>query len=232
MAARGLDIPDVSHIFNFDLPWQPDDYVHRIGRTGRAGKEGRSLSIVTPDDLKSLKDIEKMLGEDVVWIGEGPSEQDYADSGKKRRGRGGRGAPRRPDAGPRREGRPEHRGAQGRKPAAAHDREPQHDVPPPSAALHLSAQPRPSAAPRNEQNGGRRSAPSSRHRHAGTARSQRRIKSASLAARRDVIIMAELAPSAAQRRRRHSSASVTSVIRSALTSRRQPQASQTTCRPS
>jgi superfamily II DNA/RNA helicase len=125
VAARGLDIPDVSHIFNFDLPWQPDDYVHRIGRTGRAGKEGRSLSIVTPDDLKSLKDIEKMLGEDVVWIGEGPSEQDYADSGKKRRGRGGRGAPRRPDAGPRREGRPEHRGAQGRKPAAAHDREPQ-----------------------------------------------------------------------------------------------------------
>jgi superfamily II DNA/RNA helicase len=90
VAARGLDIPDVSHIFNFDLPWQPDDYVHRIGRTGRAGKEGVSLSLVTPDELKSLKDIEKMLGEPVVWIGEPPSEQDYADSGKKRR-RGGRG---------------------------------------------------------------------------------------------------------------------------------------------
>ena len=40
VAARGLDIPDVSHVFNFDLPWQSDDYVHRIGRTGRAGKEG------------------------------------------------------------------------------------------------------------------------------------------------------------------------------------------------
>ena len=47
VAARGLDIPDVSHIFNFDVPWQADDYVHRIGRTGRAGKEGRSLTLVT-----------------------------------------------------------------------------------------------------------------------------------------------------------------------------------------
>jgi superfamily II DNA/RNA helicase len=90
VAARGLDIPDVSHIFNFDLPWQSDDYVHRIGRTGRAGKEGHSLSLVTADELKSLKDIEKMLGEPVVWIGEGPSEQDFAEAGKKRRrGRGG-----------------------------------------------------------------------------------------------------------------------------------------------
>jgi superfamily II DNA/RNA helicase len=92
VAARGLDIPDVSHVFNFDLPWQSDDYVHRIGRTGRAGKEGIAQSIVTHDDLKSLRDIEKMLGEDAVWIGEPPNEQDFADAGKRRRGRGGRGA--------------------------------------------------------------------------------------------------------------------------------------------
>ena len=51
VAARGLDIPDVSHIFNFDLPWQSDDYVHRIGRTGRAGREGSATSLVTFDDL-------------------------------------------------------------------------------------------------------------------------------------------------------------------------------------
>jgi len=139
VAARGLDIPDVSHVFNFDLPWQADDYVHRIGRTGRAGKEGTSLSIVTPEDLKSLKDIEKMLGEDVVWIGGAPSEQDYAEAGKRRRGRGGRGGARRPDAGQRRDGRPEHRGAQERKNGAAHVRAPQ--------------QPRPAAerAPRDQQ---------------------------------------------------------------------------------
>ena len=95
VAARGLDIPDVSHIFNFDLPWQPDDYVHRIGRTGRAGKEGVSTSLVTPDELKSLKDIEKMLGEPVAWIGEPPSDEDFAAAGKKRRGRGGRVSPTR-----------------------------------------------------------------------------------------------------------------------------------------
>jgi len=93
VAARGLDIPDVSHIFNFDLPWQSDDYVHRIGRTGRAGKEGFSASLVTTDELKSLKDIEKMLGVPVEWIGDPPTEQDYADAAKKRR-RGGRGAGR------------------------------------------------------------------------------------------------------------------------------------------
>ena len=92
VAARGLDIPDVSHIFNFDLPWQPDDYVHRIGRTGRAGKEGVSTSLVTTDELKSLKDIEKMLGEPVEWLGEAPSDEDFAEAGKKRRGRGGRTA--------------------------------------------------------------------------------------------------------------------------------------------
>jgi superfamily II DNA/RNA helicase len=90
VAARGLDIPDVSHVFNYDLPWQSDDYVHRIGRTGRAGREGAAQSIVTPDELKSFKEIEKIIGEAPVWIGEPPSEQDFADAGKRRRGRGGR----------------------------------------------------------------------------------------------------------------------------------------------
>ena len=90
VAARGLDIPDVSHIFNFDVPWQSDDYVHRIGRTGRAGKEGRSLTLVTPDDAKQLKDIEKMLGTDVTWLGDPPSADDLAAASRRKRGRGGR----------------------------------------------------------------------------------------------------------------------------------------------
>ncbi len=93
VAARGLDIPDVSHVFNFDLPWQSDDYVHRIGRTGRAGKLGYSASLVTLDDLKLLKDIEKITGEDAIWLGDAPTEDDFADAGKRKRGRGGRGAP-------------------------------------------------------------------------------------------------------------------------------------------
>ncbi len=104
VAARGLDIPDVSHIFNFDVPWQADDYVHRIGRTGRAGKEGRSLTIVTGEDIKQLKDIEKMLGAPVTWMGNPPSEEDIAAGiGRKRgrRGAAGRGAGGRRSATPR-----------------------------------------------------------------------------------------------------------------------------------
>ena len=76
VAARGLDIPDVSHIFNFDVPWQSDDYVHRIGRTGRAGKEGRSLTLVTPDDFKALQATSRRCsGTGVTWIGDAPSER-------------------------------------------------------------------------------------------------------------------------------------------------------------
>ena len=55
VAARGLDIPDVSHIFNFDVPISPEDYVHRIGRTGRAGREGFTAMIVTPKEMKGLR---------------------------------------------------------------------------------------------------------------------------------------------------------------------------------
>jgi superfamily II DNA/RNA helicase len=94
VAARGLDIPDVSHIFNFDVPWQSDDYVHRIGRTGRAGKEGRSLTLVTPDDFKQLKDIERMLGAPVTWIGEAPREEDMAAAARARRRGANGGHPR------------------------------------------------------------------------------------------------------------------------------------------
>ena len=61
VAARGLDIPDVSHIFNFDVPWQSDDYVHCIGRTGARAR--RALAhLVTPRTTSNSKDIEKMLG--------------------------------------------------------------------------------------------------------------------------------------------------------------------------
>ena len=61
VAARGLDIPDVSHVFNFDVPYNPEDYVHRIGRTGRAGKAGRAITIATPADGKSLDAVEQVI---------------------------------------------------------------------------------------------------------------------------------------------------------------------------
>jgi ATP-dependent RNA helicase DeaD len=58
VAARGLDIDDISHVFNFDLPEDPEIYVHRIGRTGRAGKTGIAISLVTPREKRNLKEIE------------------------------------------------------------------------------------------------------------------------------------------------------------------------------
>jgi len=94
VAARGLDIPDVSHVFNFDLPWQSDDYVHRIGRTGRAGKQGAAVSIVTYDSLNFLSDIEKVTGDTISWVGEAPTEADFADAKAKKKRRSGGGGRR------------------------------------------------------------------------------------------------------------------------------------------
>jgi superfamily II DNA/RNA helicase len=61
VAARGLDIDDMSHVFNFDVPYNPEDYVHRIGRTGRAGKSGRAITLMTADDAKAVAAIEKLI---------------------------------------------------------------------------------------------------------------------------------------------------------------------------
>ncbi|MFZ0557807.1 MAG: DEAD/DEAH box helicase [Methylovirgula sp.] len=68
VAARGLDIPEVSHVFNFDVPVHSEDYVHRIGRTGRAGKPGTALTIVTQLDRKHIADIEKLVGRSIPWL--------------------------------------------------------------------------------------------------------------------------------------------------------------------
>jgi len=75
VAARGLDIPAVSHVFNFDVPHHADDYVHRIGRTGRAGRSGTAISIVTRLDQKSMAAIEKLIGQSIPFA-EGLAESD------------------------------------------------------------------------------------------------------------------------------------------------------------
>ena len=74
VAARGLDIPSVGYVFNFDVPVHADDYVHRIGRTGRAGREGIAITLVTGDDGKHLAAIEKLIG------GEIPVDESLATS--------------------------------------------------------------------------------------------------------------------------------------------------------
>lgn len=68
IAARGLDVESVSHVINYDVPAAPEDYVHRIGRTGRAGNKGQAITIVTPVDELSLRAIEKLIGQSVKRV--------------------------------------------------------------------------------------------------------------------------------------------------------------------
>ncbi|KMW57820.1 ATP-dependent RNA helicase [Candidatus Rhodobacter oscarellae] len=68
VAARGLDVPSVSHVFNFDVPGHPEDYVHRIGRTGRAGREGKAIMICEPRDEKALDAVEKLIAKAIPRI--------------------------------------------------------------------------------------------------------------------------------------------------------------------
>ncbi len=100
VAARGLDIPDVSHVFNFDVPHHPDDYVHRIGRTGRAGKSGTAITIVAPADHKSVAAIEKLIGQSIPWMGEPPRAGAQGEHRDQRRHGRDRAQPGRPAQAP------------------------------------------------------------------------------------------------------------------------------------
>ncbi|PBB42437.1 DEAD/DEAH box helicase [Mesorhizobium sp. M1A.F.Ca.IN.022.07.1.1] len=93
VAARGLDIPDVSHVFNYDVPIHAEDYVHRIGRTGRAGRSGKSFTIATRSDTKYVDAIEKLIGTKIEWHDGDLST--VAESEDEEAPRRGRGAPRR-----------------------------------------------------------------------------------------------------------------------------------------
>ncbi|WP_284246703.1 DEAD/DEAH box helicase, partial [Methylobacterium haplocladii] len=68
VAARGLDIPAVSHVFNFDVPHHAEDYVHRIGRTGRAGRSGHAFTLIGRGDERSLAAIESLIGQPIPWL--------------------------------------------------------------------------------------------------------------------------------------------------------------------
>jgi superfamily II DNA/RNA helicase len=101
VAARGLDIKGVSHVFNYDVPWHPDDYVHRIGRTGRAGKTGIAISLVTREDAESIDNIQKLTGTKIAELDGGDKAPERADEPAARAEK-----PRR-ERRPRREERPE-----------------------------------------------------------------------------------------------------------------------------
>ncbi|GGD88710.1 RNA helicase [Aureimonas endophytica] len=93
VAARGLDIPAVSHVFNFDVPIHSEDYVHRIGRTGRAGRSGKAFTLVSRSDTKYLDAIVKMLGNELEWLDEVSIDQLPVpeSTGEERGGRHHRG---------------------------------------------------------------------------------------------------------------------------------------------
>ncbi|WP_342244446.1 DEAD/DEAH box helicase [Pseudomonas sp. OTU5201] len=68
VAARGIDVPRITHVFNVDMPYDPESYVHRIGRTGRAGRDGRALLLVTPRERRMLQVIERVTGQKVAEV--------------------------------------------------------------------------------------------------------------------------------------------------------------------
>ena len=85
VAARGLDIPEVSHVFNFDVPIHAEDYVHRVGRTGRAGREGHAFTMVTREEAKHLRAIETLIKKDIEYFDIGSVEESAEAPAKEHR---------------------------------------------------------------------------------------------------------------------------------------------------
>jgi superfamily II DNA/RNA helicase len=150
VAARRLDIPAVSHIFNFDVPFHADDYVHRVGRTGRAGRDGHALMLATPRDAKLVEAIEALIGQPIgrrrmegLEIREELNKRprDSRNSGRSHSSRGRRSAsPARGDSALQPAANGHH--ANG-KPQAAHPHHPSPAAKRPDAAPPRRAQPAP-----------------------------------------------------------------------------------------
>ena len=95
VAARGIDIDGVSHVINYDMPVEPESYVHRIGRTGRAGAEGIAISFCTSAERSELRAIEKLIGQSIEAVGDDPRTQRRSRDGGDRPPRSGGSRPRR-----------------------------------------------------------------------------------------------------------------------------------------
>ena len=128
VAARGLDVQGMSHVFNFDVPIHAEDYVHRIGRTGRAGREGRAFTLATPDDGRFVEAIQQLIGKAIPTIEiPGVDTQTYAEGDDAPRGRGGRTRGGR-SRGPRSDKPEAH--AKAEAPKQQHEEQPQEAKPP------------------------------------------------------------------------------------------------------
>ncbi|TNF18877.1 MAG: DEAD/DEAH box helicase [Rhodobacteraceae bacterium] len=114
VAARGIDIPDVRHVYNFDLPNVADNYVHRIGRTARAGRDGAAVAFCAPDEMGQLKDIQKVMKLSIP-VASGRPWEDITPPESTGKGRGrGRGRPGGPGK-PAGQGKPSNRRRQPRR---------------------------------------------------------------------------------------------------------------------
>jgi superfamily II DNA/RNA helicase len=204
VAARGLDVQDMSHVFNYDVPFSPEDYVHRIGRTGRAGKTGHSFTLATPNEGDLIDAIQKLINTTIPRVEvPGLDTAILEASDGRRRGRGGRrggrgGAAPERSRGPRREHsepRTEQREPRTEQPAeqvqavaeaapAPEAREPRPEQPA-AAPVQAEAAPAPEAQPprpeprpeqRPEQREARPDRPPRERRpeHRGESRSERR----------------------------------------------------------
>jgi superfamily II DNA/RNA helicase len=150
VAARGLDIPAVSHVFNYDTPHHAEDYVHRIGRTGRAGRSGAAFTLVTPADTKSLAAIEKLIGRSIDWK-EGSSLDALPPSeARPRRERPERGERKGGDRGGRGKGEPREEERRGARPARRREKVEDAETVPVAVAEEAVA-PRGERRPRGEK---------------------------------------------------------------------------------
>jgi superfamily II DNA/RNA helicase len=161
VAARGLDVPDVSHVFNYDVPHHADDYVHRIGRTGRAGRLGQTFMIVTPADSRNLDKVLKLIGTSPEEVTLDIDWSSIKEEGPRRdRGSSSRGRPERGDRGD--------RGDRGRRPRRDADEAPAAVAAPaeavvverapvaePEARPEARSEARPERRPRRERGGER-----------------------------------------------------------------------------
>ena len=119
VAARGLDVKGVSHVINFDVPWQPDDYIHRIGRTGRAGMTGIAITLATREDGEAISRIEKLIGHKIPRAGGAEKPVDVDEAPKPEKAAKPAKTPKREKA--------------ARKPPVAQTREPQREKQPEQA---------------------------------------------------------------------------------------------------
>jgi superfamily II DNA/RNA helicase len=160
VAARGLDIPEVSHVFNFDVPIHSEDYIHRIGRTGRAGREGNAFMFATRAEKKYVTAIEDLIGKpipalalDGIAADDSSSEEEDTRGRRRKDTRGGRGRGRKSEV---KDEKPQPKAREEKPEATAPEDQPQPRPEPRERAARDNKAPRRERPTRNNQDQGRR----------------------------------------------------------------------------